>query len=82
MVSSLFVDDITLQIALAQAEAAFTQVALQALESEDPQEQTSLWRELAHTYDKTLAWWPRQEPSFERLMTLRDRARQLGTGNG
>jgi hypothetical protein len=41
----------------------------------------NLWRELACTYDKTLAWWPHQKPSFQRLLTLRDRARQLGTKN-
>ena len=82
VVSSLFMDEITLQNALAQAEAAFSQVALQALESEDHQEQASQWRELARTYDKTLAWWPRQGSSFRRLMTLRDWARRLGTENG
>jgi hypothetical protein len=53
-----------LQDALAQAEATFTQAALQALRSEDHQEQVALWRELAHTYDKTLAWWPRQGLGF------------------
>ena len=79
MVSSLFMDEVTLQNALAQAEAAFTQAALRALELKDPQEQLSVWRELAHTYDKTLAWWPRQEPSFPRLMTLRDWANRIGT---
>ena len=72
-------DEITLQNALAQAEAAFTQAALQALQSDDGQEQDAVWRELAHTYDKTLAWWPRQELSFPRLMTLRDWANRLGT---
>ena len=76
------VDEITLQNALAQAEAAFSQAAVQGLETQDAQERAALWKALACTYDKTLAWWPRQEPSFERLMTLRDRARQLGTGNG
>ena len=68
-----------LQDALAQAEAAFTQAALQALQSDDGQEQAAMWRKLAHTYDKTLAWWPRQAPGFLRLMTLRDWAHQLGT---
>ena len=71
-----------MQNALAQAEAAFSQAAVLGLETGDAQERAALWKALACTYDKTLAWWPRQEPSFERLMTLRDRARQLGTGNG
>jgi hypothetical protein len=75
------VDEITLQNALAQAEAAFTQAAVQGLETEDAQERAALWKELACTYDKTLAWWPREEPSFRRLVTLRDWARQLGTVN-
>ena len=66
-----------LQDALAQAEAAFTQAALRALETEDHHRRVCLWHELAHTYDKTLAWWPRQELSFQRLMTLRDWARRL-----
>ena len=72
-------DEVTLQNALAQAEAAFTQAALRGLELKDPQEQLSAGRELAHTYDKTLAWLPRQEPSFPRLLTLRAWARRLGT---
>ena len=79
MVSSRFMDEVTLQNALAQAEAAFTQTALQALESEHALERVNLWNELACTYEKTLAWWPRQEPSFQRLMTLRDWANRLGT---
>jgi hypothetical protein len=72
-------NEFILQDALAQAEAAFTQTAFQALGSEHAFERVNLWRELACTYDKTLAWWPHQEPSFQRLLTLRDRARQLGT---
>jgi hypothetical protein len=65
------VDEITLQDAWAQA-------ARRALETEDPQAQVSLWRELAHTYDNTVAWWPRQAPGFRRLIRLRDWAHQLG----
>ena len=71
-------NEITLRDALAQAEAAFRQAALRALETKDPQEQVSVWRELAHTYDKTLGWWPRQAPSFRRLLMLHDWARRLG----
>ena len=70
-------DEITLRDALTQAESAFTQAAVQGLETEDAQERSALWKELACTYDKTLAWWPHEEPSFQRLMTLRDWARRL-----
>ena len=72
-------DEITLQDALAQAEAAFTQAAARGLETEDAQKRAALWNELTCTYDKTLAWWPREGPSFRRLMTLRDWAHRLGT---
>ena len=71
-------DEITLQDAMAKAEAAFAQTVVQGLKTEDVQERAALWRELACTYDKTLAWWPRHEPSFGRLLTLRDWARRLG----
>lgn len=47
-------DEITLRDAMEKAEAAFAQVALQALKTEHHQAQAFLWRELAHTYDKTL----------------------------
>jgi hypothetical protein len=72
-------DEITLQNALAQAEAAFTQTAVKALESDHASDQVNLWSELVCTYDKTLAWWPRQEPSCQRLLTLRDWAHRLST---
>jgi hypothetical protein len=75
------VDEITLQDALAQVEAAFTQAAVRGLAAEDAQERAAPWNELTCTCDKTLSWWPRREPSFRRLMTLRDWARQLGTLN-
>lgn len=45
-----------LQDAVAQVEAAFTQTALQALESEHAPERVNLWNELACTCEKTLAW--------------------------
>jgi hypothetical protein len=75
-------DEITLQDALAQAEAAFTQAAVRGLATEDAQGCAALWNELACTYEKTLAWWPREAPGFGRLMTLRDWAHQLGTVRG
>jgi hypothetical protein len=75
-------DEITLQEALAQAEAAFTQAAVRGLETADAQERAALWNELTCTYDKTLAWWPREAPGFRRLTTLRAWAHQLGDVRG
>jgi hypothetical protein len=71
------VNETVLQNALAKAEAAFAQADHQARESNDARERASVWQELADTYDKTLDWWPRQEPGFTRLVILRDWAHQL-----
>jgi hypothetical protein len=71
-------DEPLLQDTSAQIEAAFDQAARRDLESDDARERAALWRDLAHTYDQTLAWWPRQAPGFRRLRILRDWARRLG----
>ena len=73
----MILDETLLQDARAQIEAAFAQAALRDLQSTDARERTALWRELADTYDQTLAWWPRQGPGFRRLRVLRDWARRL-----
>jgi hypothetical protein len=73
----MILDETLLQDTGAQIEAAFAQAALRDLESDDARERTALWRELAHTYDQTLAWWPRQGAGFRRLRLLRDWARRL-----
>lgn len=75
----MILDEPLLQDARDQIEAAFAQAALRDFESTDARERAALWCELAHTYDETLVWWPRQGPGSRRLRLLRDWARRLST---
>jgi hypothetical protein len=78
----MILDETLLQDARAQIEAAFAQAALRDLQIDDARERAAVWRELAHTYDQTLAWWPRQGAGFRRLRLLRDWARRLTAMDG